>query len=349
MYAKKTILLVLFLIVFSSLCYSQEKGVVVKPSKRGPLGDVVIEIDGKHFTSLINKVRVLDIGKPAFWPIYSAKGTMVTRAWPMITNVSGEQEDHPHHTGLYMTHGVITAGDVKDLNFWAGRYGGERIRPIEVRKIQSGKDYGLLETVSLWESPETGPILEQIQKNIFRYDKNSRIIDFDVTLKALDKKVTFEDTKEGAIGIRVPREMTEKPTKKEFIDKEIEKAKAKIVGTAEYMNAEGLITEKNVWGKPSKWVALQGSINNEPVCIALMFSPDCHNSPPFWHARGYGLFAANPFSGRAMYSNYKQEPSTTVIEPGNSIRLKYRFLVYTGKLTKEELEKQYSLYLKQSE
>ena len=219
MNAKKTVILVLFLIIFSSLCYSQEKGVVVKPSKRGPLGDVVIEIDGKHFTSLINKVRVLDIGKPAFWPIYSSKGTMVTRAWPMVTGVSDEHEDHPHHTGLYMTHGVITAGDVKDLNFWAGRYGGERIRPIEVRKIQSGRDYGLLETVSLWESPETGPILEQIQKNIFRYGKNSRIIDFDVTLKALNKKVTFEDTKEGAIGIRVPREMTEKPTKKEFIDK----------------------------------------------------------------------------------------------------------------------------------
>ena len=349
MNAKKIIMLALFLVIFSSLCYSQEKGVVVKPPKNKPYGDIVIEIDGKHFTSLISKIRALDIGKPAFWPIYSAKGTMVTRAWPLVTHVPGEQEDHPHHTGLYITHGQITAGDVEKLDFWGSRNRGERIRPVEIKSVKSGKNYGMLETVSVWESPESGPILEQTQKNIIRYDEKSRIIDFDVTLKALDKKVIFEDTKEGAIGIRVNREMTEKPSKEEFVDKEVEKAKEKIVGTAEYMNAEGLMMEKDVWGKPSKWVALQGSIKGEPVCIAMMYRPDSHNSPPYWHARGYGLFTANPFSGRAMYSKYKEEPSTTVIEPGSSINIKYRFLLYTGKLTKEELEKQYELYLKQSE
>lgn len=350
MEVKKTIkYFILFLILFSTLCYSQQKGVTVKPSKRNPLGDVVIEVNGKHFTSFINRIRVLEIGKPVFWPIFSAKGTMVNRGWPLVTDIPDEQEDHPHHTGLFMTHGEVTVGEAKDLNFWGSRYRGERIRMTKIKNTKSGRNYGLLETVSLWESPETGPILEQTQKNIFRYDENSRIIDFDVTLKALDAPVIFEDTKEGAIGIRVNREMTEKPAKKELKDREVEKAKEKIVGTAEYLNAEGLKTEKNVWGKQSKWVALSGSIGDEPIVIAFMFSPDCHNYPPYWHARGYGLFAANPFSGRGMYSKDKEEPSTTVIPAGGSITIKYRFLVYSGKLTKEELDEQYKLYLKQSE
>ena len=322
--------LLLFFLFFVSMSYSQQKGVEVKPSRGGVAGDVVITVDGKPFTSFISKIRVLDIGKPIFWPIYSAKGTIVNRGWPLLTNIPNEQNDHPHHTGLFITHGVVTAGDVKNLNFWAGRDRGERIRPIEIKDYKSSEEYGLLETVSLWESPETGPILEQTQKNVFRYDEDSRIIDFDITLKALNIPVTFEDTKEGAIGLRVHRDMTEQ------------------FGSGEYVNADGFETEANVWGKRSKWVALRSKIGDEPIIIAFMFRPDSHNSPPFWHARGYGCFAVNPFSGRAAYSLGKEPPLITSMYPGDSIELKYRVLIYSGELTKEQIELQYNKYLQQS-
>jgi hypothetical protein len=235
------------------------------------------------------------------------------------------------------------------MNTWGGGARGDRIRPIEIKEYKSGKEYGLLETVSLWESAELGPVLEQTQKNIFRYDENSRIIDFDITLKAIKVSVTFEDTKEGSIGIRVHHDITEGVTRKTFVDAEVKKAESKLLGSGEYINAEGLKTESNVWGKRSKWMALRGKIGDEPVVIAIMFKPDSHNSPPFWHARGYGLFCANPLGGRAEYSNGKEPPLITSMKPGDSIKLNYRVLIYSGELTKEDLDNQYNLYLKQSE
>ncbi len=80
-----------------------------------------------------------------------------------------------------------------------------------------------------------------------------------------------------------------------------------------------------------------------------MFRPDSYNSPPYWLTRDYGCFGANPLGGRSAYSGGKLPPLNTTINPKESIKLKYRFLVYSGKLTKEELEHQYDLYLRQSE
>jgi len=296
--------LFLFFLFLASLSYSQQKGVNVRPSK----GEISanITVNGKPFTSFISNIRVLDIGKPIFWPIYSAKGTIVTRGWPLVTDIPGEQEDHPHHTGAFFTYGEVSAGDVKNLNFWANRNEGERIRPIKITDYKSGEDYGLLETVALWETPEIGPILEQTQKTIFRYDENSRIIDYDITLKSLKVPVVFEDTKEGGLGLRVHHELTE-------------------------------------------WIALRGKIEYEPIVIGIFIHPETNNYPPYWHARGYGLFVFNPFGGRKMFTNDKQPPLTTTINPGNSIKLKYRLLIYSGELTKEQLEKQYEVYLQQSE
>jgi hypothetical protein len=95
-------------------------------------------------------------------------------------------------------------------------------------------------------------------------------------------------------------------------------------------------------------VALSGKIGGEPVVIAFMYHPDGYNSPPYWLARGYGCFCINPLGGRAAFTRGKEPPSTTVIEPGNSINLKYRFLVYSGELSRQDMAEQYELYLRQS-
>ena len=80
----------------------------------------------------------------------------------------------------------------------------------------------------------------------------------------------------------------------------------------------------------------------------MMVSPNSHNYPPYWHARGYGCFGINPMGGRGMFTSGKEPPLTTLINPGDSINLKYRVLIYSGELTKEEIDNQYNLYIKQS-
>lgn len=324
----RTALILPFLcsILIVDLGYSQQSGVEVKPSRRGDR--VEITVNGKPFTTYMNSINTLDIGKPVFAPVYDSNGTIVTRGYPLVQGIEGENEDHPHHTGAFFTYGDISAGWVKSLDFWASRSKGERIRTTKIRDFQSGADFGSLTTVALWEAPQTGPILEQTQKATFRYDPNSRIIDYDITLEALDVPVTFEDTKEGGLGLRYHYGLTEK-------------------NGGSYLNAEGLETEKNVWGKRSKWIALSGKIEGEPVVIAMFYHPEAINSPPYWHARGYGLFTVNPFGGRRAFSGNKEEPSITRIEPGESIDIKYRLFIYSGELTQSQLEQKFDDYVRQ--
>jgi hypothetical protein len=60
------------------------------------------------------------------------------------------------------------------------------------------------------------------------------------------------------------------------------------------------------------------------------------NYPTYWHARGYGLFAANPFRAKD-FTNGKEELNYTV-PAGESLTLKYRILVSSGKhLTDAEI------------
>jgi hypothetical protein len=48
-----------------------------------------------------------------------------------------------------------------------------------------------------------------------------------------------------------------------------------------------------------------------------------------WHARAYGLFAANPF-GLAAFTNDKSQSGAITIEAGQSLRYRYRVIVHPG-------------------
>ena len=41
-------------------------------------------------------------------------------------------------------------------------------------------------------------------------------------------------------------------------------------------------------------MGLTGTVDGKPVTIAILNHPSSTNYPTYWHARGYGLFAANP-------------------------------------------------------
>ena len=166
------VIILLFSLCFIGTSYAQQRGIEVKPSRRGDTAEITV--NGKPFTTYMDKINCLEIGKPVFFPIYNSNGTIVTRGFPLIQGIEGENEDHPHHTGAFFTYGDITAGWVKQLNFWACRSKGERIRTVKIRDYKSGEDCGSLTTVALWEAPQTGPILEQTQKATFRYDSKSK-------------------------------------------------------------------------------------------------------------------------------------------------------------------------------
>ncbi len=78
---------------------------------------IQVEIDGSPFTDFLIGA---DAPKPYLHPLRSASGKIVTRRFPM-EQVEGEVRDHPHHRGLWFSH-----GDVNGYDFWANERSSKR-------------------------------------------------------------------------------------------------------------------------------------------------------------------------------------------------------------------------------
>ena len=61
---------------------------------------VDVSIDGQPFTSYIWPAT---LKKPVLYPLRTAKGTIVTRGFPLEQR-PGERVDHPHHAGLWFNY-----------------------------------------------------------------------------------------------------------------------------------------------------------------------------------------------------------------------------------------------------
>jgi hypothetical protein len=76
------------------------------------------------------------------------------------------------------------------------------------------------------------------------------------------------------------------------------------------------------------------------VTIAILDHPGNPGFPTYWHARGYGLFAANPL-GQAVFSEGK-EKLNFAIGAGESQMFRYRILLLDSAPTSEEMERHYA-------
>jgi hypothetical protein len=107
------------------------------------------------------------------------------------------------------------------------------------------------------------------------------------------------------------------------------------------IDSEGRRDEAQVWGKTAQWCAYSGEVDGKPVGIALM--PDPANFRRCWfHARDYGLLAANPFGRNAFMGG---EKSRVVVPRRTTLRLRYGLLVFDGS---PDLDDAYRAYLRRT-
>ncbi|MEE2825694.1 MAG: DUF6807 family protein, partial [Planctomycetota bacterium] len=59
--------------------------------------------------------------------------------------------------------------------------------------------------------------------------------------------------------------------------------------------------------------------------------------PTTWHAREYGLVAANPF-GYHYFKNQPKGAGDYRLKPGESLTLRYRVVFYAGERSADEVE-----------
>jgi len=99
-----------------------------------------------------------------------------------------------------------------------------------------------------------------------------------------------------------------------------------------YLTSEGKKGDA-AWGTRGRWCNLSGRVGDEAVTITILDHPANPGFPTYWHARGYGLFAANPL-GQKIFTNGKQELNFSVA-PNQSVTFRYRILISSEVLTQK--------------
>jgi len=274
-----------------------------------------------------------DVAKAYFQPLRSAQGTIVTRGFPVVNDVPlSEAHDpsfEPHQRPMYFAH-----GDVNGYDFWseqvfqkyfpnesASRYG--RMVFLKLDEIRGGADAGVLRAKFGLAGPDGKVFAEEVQSFIFRGSPTTRVIDCEFSIHASQGPVKLGDTKEGTFAIRVVKELDSPP--------------------AHMVNSHGGVGEREIWGKRADWVDYYGNVDGEDVGIAVLDSPKSFRHPTYWHARGYGLFAANPFGIKAFTGDPHADGSYT-IPAGRSLSFRYRILIHHGDYKAAKIAEAYEQY-----
>lgn len=285
-----------------------------------------VEIGGELFTEYRTD-RIV----PCLFPVMSASGSGLTRNFPFEDSIPGEEHDHPHHVSVWFTHGLVNGVD-----FWAqhldrkGRIVHQSFGP---RTTATNSADGLTThtatfSVNLsWEEGETVHLNESRTYTITARG-NTRLIEMKSVLTGVDGDVTFGDTKEGTAAVRVAPTLRTKG----------EVAKGSILNSNGERNAAA-------WGKRASWVTYSGpDASGKPAVIAMFDHPSNLRHPTWWHARDYGLLAANPFGQHDFEGKSDKHLGDHVLKSGDSLTFRYLILFHEGDLNSAKIDEVWSSY-----
>jgi sugar phosphate isomerase/epimerase len=277
-----------------------------------------VEIDGQLFTEYNFK----DVPRPFFYPLIGPTGVNITRHWPMEEG-QNEEHDHPHHRSLWYAH-----GEVNGYDFWSESSGHGKIMHDEFLQIVSG-DAGVIKSRNKWIIQDGKVICTDTRTHRLYNRPYGKIMDFEIIIHASHGQVTFGDTKEGSMAIRVAPTM---------------RVEGK-VGKGHIINSEGE-RDKNAWGKHAAWCDYYGPVDGNIVGVAIFDNPGNPRHPTWWHVRTYGLFAANPF-GAHYFEGKTKGTGDLVIAAGESVTFKYRFYFHKGDDKEGRVKEHYNEYIQQ--
>ena len=292
---------------------------------------VTVKVNGELFT------EYCFTGAPHvyYYPLIGPGGARMTREWPLGEG-KGEEHDHPHHRSLWFSH-----GNVNGIDFWAEPASfGSKPSPMPLGqivhdkflKVQGGEKEGVIQSINKWVGPEGVVPLTSVQTfRVYNSDGPERMFDFEVVLKAGSQPVVMGDTKEGAMALRMAESMR------------LKQPKGKPAGEGHILNSEG-DKDDSVWGKRANWVDYWGPVDGKTVGVAVFDHPGNPKHPTRWHARDYGLFAANPFCEHEMDKSSPPNSGDLTIPAGGTITLRYRFLLHAGDADAAHVAQRYAEY-----
>jgi hypothetical protein len=273
-----------------------------------------VRLDGQPFAAF----QYRGLPNPALYPLLAPGGIRVSRR---LASEPGAEPiaDHPHHRSLWFAHGSVNGHD-----YWQGD------GRIEVVSLESRPgEQGQIRAHCQWrvDGSSGPPVCDEDRALRFRAGDDFRAIDLDSTLHAGAVPLVFGDTKEGLMAVRMRNEFC-------------------LVGegaAGSVVNSEG-VTGAAAWGKRARWVVYTAKVEGQVLAIGMFDHPQNHGHPTFWHARDYGLLAANPF-GVHDFSGAPKGAGDLTVPAGQSLRLRYCVYIHRGAVTPAEIEAAYAAWL----
>ncbi|MGE9268406.1 MAG: PmoA family protein [Verrucomicrobiales bacterium] len=254
---------------------------------------------------------------PALYPLVGPNGTNITRHYPFTEGNDGEEKDHPHHVSFWYTHGLVNG-----LDFWTTKHDPDcRIKHLGFGETSTGSlsiggkstDTASFSVKLAWNHKDQ-TLLTETRTYTLSANDDSLAIDVRSEITAPSEKVVFGDTKEGSFAIRFTPSL---------------RLKGK-VAKGHIFNSEGQ-KDGEVWGKRASWVAYQGpDAGGKDLTVAIFDHPENLRYPTWWHARDYGLLAANPFGEHDFESHKNKHIGDHTLEKGDTFTQTYRLHVAKG-------------------
>ena len=329
--------------IFSSAQKQLNVEVIAVPKQQ----KVSVLIEGKKFTELIYPDSM---EKPVLYPIIAPGDEFITRGFPIAPRAN-EPIDHPHHVGLWLNY-----ENVNGIDFWNNSFAipAEKknlyghIKLDSIIQTKSGAQGSIVYKAN-WENQQKNILLKEKTTFFFTAYADKRIIDR-ITVLTAEQDISLADVKDGLLGLRVTHELELPSTeRRQFMDDKgnittiAATTSAEVTGN--YITSEGKEGD-SAWGTRAKWCMLYGKKNNQSISIAIIDHPKNPGYPTYWHARGYGLFAANPL-GQKVFSK-GTETLNLSLKKGSSITFRYRIVIASGKESlpsvNQEAEKFAQLY-----
>jgi hypothetical protein len=272
-------------------------------------GKVIVTAGGTLFTEYVYGHFIC---RPCLYPVLTPGGQRLTRGYP-AEEIEGEKQDHYHHRGIYVAHGLVNG-----FNLWDEGTGHGAMLQRGDPEVSVVAGVGTIAGIVDWFGPEGERILEERRSIRIVAEGDLRILDHCSEMSMKYGDVTFGDTKEGGLlSIRVPTSMD-----------------AKEKGRIE--NSEGMVYdsgqgEETTWGKPAAWVDYSGPLaNGEEWGHTVVDHRENPRHPTHWHVRGYGLFTANAFGLHDFKGDADIDGSLTVAS-GDTAVFRYRLIIHPGR------------------
>ena len=230
--------------------------------------------------------------RPFFFPIIGPSGRSVTRMGHPAA------PDHDHHRSLWLGH-----QNIGGVNFWEERGGQQQIRQDGWIHYQDGDDEAAMAVKLGWHDAHKVCLLQQeLIASLRPYPSGSLWLELQSTFSSPLNELPIGKTNFGFLGLRVAASMSAH------------------FGGGKLTNSDGSVGEKEVFGKPARWMDFGGPIGPDQFDGVTWFDhPTNPKHPTSWHVRDDGWMSA-AFCLREGYTLKKNE----------SLRLRYGFHVHSG-------------------